>query len=424
MNRDKLSYTKALIEYVEAHLSEDIRAESLAGAGFVSRAKLYRDFYNIAGHSIKEYIRKRRLSNALALVKGSDFPLADIAYMCGYSSQQEFCRLVRQKLHMTPMEYKKSDRFYFFPPCRGTGVFDVSVERVMLPELSCFSFYAAKLKGIEDCAIKAFFDRVPGYTGRIFGRNGRQRKNKFCYELYLPAGEGWAGQLEGIFETGRRRDPYTGLFAMTTVENQEELINAAWDYLDKGWLTYSMYQYGEDGYFEEYLLRDGKPCRLRLYLSVMPEEDYPRIRLVVLEQRTVLVAEKRGGNAEQKAAWAILEHVAEYAPGGLKDIDEFYVRQLPDSFTYGIFEEGVMAGRGEGKMKRKELPGGIYLILEGEAAGAYDIFQEIIVSFAEENGLYIDEEEIFGIYYTEYGFRNTRLRLLAPVHNMRQNDKK
>lgn len=75
-------------------------------------------------------------------------------------------------------------------------------------------------------------------------------------------------------------------------------------------------------------------------------------------------------------------------------------------------------------MKRKELPGGIYLILEGEAAGAYDIFQEIIVSFAEENGLYIDEEEIFGIYYTEYGFRNTRLRLLAPVHNMRQNDKK
>lgn len=416
MNRDKLSYTRALIEYVEEHLSEDINAESLARAGFVSRAKLYRDFYNIAGHSIKEYVRKRRLSNALALVKRSDFPLADIAYLCGYSSQQEFHRLVQRKLHMTPMEYRKSDRFYYFPPCRGTGVFDVSVERVTVPGLSCFYFYAAKLKDIENCAMKAFFDRMPGYTGRIFGRNGKQRGNKFCYELYVPAEEGWAEQLEGIFEAGRQINSHTGLFAMTIVKNQEGLINAAWEYLDKTWLTHSMYQYGEGGYFEEYLFRDGKTCKLRLYLPVMPKKEYPRIRLAALEQQVVMTAEAKGSNAEQRAANAVLEYVANYDFHVLKDINRFYARQLPDGFVYGIFTEGLAACQEEGTVKRKEIPQGIYILLEGETAGGYDIFKEIITSFAAENSLRIDEREIFGVYHTEYGFRNPRLSLFAAVN--------
>lgn len=110
------------------------------------------------------------------------------------------------------------------------------------------------------------------------------------------------------------------------------------------------------------------------------------------------------------------EYVAEHAPGSLKDINEFYVRQQPDRFVYGIFAEGLMADREEGKLKRKKLPRGLYLILEGEAAGGYDDFKEIIVSFAAENALHIDEEEIFGIYHTEYGFRNPGLRLFAAVY--------
>ncbi|MDE6747851.1 MAG: AraC family transcriptional regulator [Lachnospiraceae bacterium] len=123
MNIEKLTYIEALIEYVEAHLSEDISAETLAQAGFVSRAKLYRDFYNVVGHSIKEYIRKRRLSCALTLMKKSELPLADIAYLWGYSSQQDFSRLVQHKLNMTPMEYKRSDRYYYFPRYIGDSMF-------------------------------------------------------------------------------------------------------------------------------------------------------------------------------------------------------------------------------------------------------------------------------------------------------------
>ncbi len=416
MNKENLIYTEALIEYVEAHLAEDINAETLAKAGFVSRAKLYRDFYNIVGHSIKEYIRKRRLSNALALVKKSELPLADIAYLWGYSSQQHFSRLVQRKLNMTPMEYKKSDRYYYFPRYLGDNIFDVSVERITIPKLQCFYFYSSKLAGLERRAIRALFDALPDYSNKIFGHNGKQRNHKFCYELYLSVEADQAKCLEKAFDVGKQIDARTGLFAMTTVKNQDDVINAAWEYIDKAWLTHSMYQYGDEGYFEEYIVHMGNPYKLRLYLSVMPKKEYPRIRLAHLEQQAVIAANAKGVNAERKAANAVLEYFGRYYSKELKYINKFYVRQSSDSFVYGIFTEEMEEYPEERALIRKVIPQGIYLILEGESVGDYHIFKRLLTSFATENSLQINDEEIFGIYYTDYGFRNPRLSLFAAVN--------
>lgn len=416
MNREKLIYIKTLIEYIEAHLSEDISAESLANAGFVSRAKLYRDFYNVTGHSIKEYIRKRRLSNALALVKKSELSLADIAYLWRYSSQQDFSRLVQRKLNMTPMEYKRSDRYYYFPRYLGESIFDVSVEHITVPKLKCFYFYAAKLTGLERSAIKALFDLLPDYSGKIFGRNGKQRNNKFCYELYLLVEADQAKHLEKVFEAGKQADARTGLFAMTTVKNQDDVINCAWEYLDKNWLTHSMYQYGEGEYFEEYMIHLGRAYKLKLYLPVMPKKEYPRIKLAHLDKQTVMTAKANGKNAERKAANAVLECFETYYSGDLKDINQFYVRQLSDGFVYGIFTETQEGCLERGTLKCKVIPQGMYLILEGESVGDYHTFENLLISFAAENSLQINEEEIFGIYYTDYGFKNPRLSLFAAVN--------
>lgn len=407
---------KSIIEYIEAHLSEDIDTETLAKAGFVSRAKLYRDFYNIVGHSVKEYIRKRRLSNALALVKKSELSLADIAYLWGYSSQQDFSRQVQRKLNMSPIEYKKSDRYYYFPPYSGDSIFDVSVGHITIPKLQCFSFYSTKLTGLERRAVKALFELLPDYSGSIFGRNGRQRKNRFCYELYLSVEANQAKQLEKAFEAGKQMDAHTGSFATTTVKNQEDIINAAWEYIDKVWLTNSMYQYGEGAYFEEYLVCLGRPYKLQLYLPVMPRKEYPRIRLAQLDQRTVLAVTANGINAERKAANGMLDYLRSDYSGDIKYINQFYVRQLSDGFTYGIFTEESKECPKEGKLKRKVIPRGMYLILEGESVGDYLTCERLLTSFATENGLQMNDGEIFGIYDTDYGFKNSRLSLFAAVN--------
>ena len=83
----KNEYMHNLFRYIENNISADLDTALLSSVGFVSRDKLYHDFYNISGHSVKEYVRKRRLSNALALIKTSDMGLTNIAFGCGYSSR-------------------------------------------------------------------------------------------------------------------------------------------------------------------------------------------------------------------------------------------------------------------------------------------------------------------------------------------------
>lgn len=342
--------------------------------------------------------------------------MADIAYLWGYSSQQDFSRLVQRKLNMTPVEYKKSDRYYYFPRYSGDSIFDVSVEHITIPKLQCFCFYTAKLTCLEKSAVKALFDLLPDYSGKIFGRNGRQRNQKFCYELYLSVEADQAKHLEKVFEAGKQMSAYTGLFAMTTVKNQDDVINCAWEYIDKTWLTQSMYQYGEGEYFEEYIVHLGKPYKLKLYLPVMPKKEYPRIRLAYLNQQTVMAAKAEGKSAERKAANAVLEYFKSYYPGDLRYINKFYVRQLSDGFVYGIFAEAPEECPEKGMIKRKVISQGMYLILESESVGDYHTFESLLISFAAENSLQINEREIFGIYYTDYGFKNPRLSLSAAVN--------
>ncbi|MDF2686155.1 MAG: hypothetical protein K0S55_1336, partial [Clostridia bacterium] len=56
-----------IINYIENNLMLDFETKLLPKLGYVSPRQLYREFYSLTGHSVKEYIRKRRLSNALAL---------------------------------------------------------------------------------------------------------------------------------------------------------------------------------------------------------------------------------------------------------------------------------------------------------------------------------------------------------------------
>jgi len=77
---------ESLLAALEQNIADDLNVERLAQAGRLSRTQLYREFYSSTGHSVKEYVRKRRLSKALALMKHTDMPLMQIAYECGFST--------------------------------------------------------------------------------------------------------------------------------------------------------------------------------------------------------------------------------------------------------------------------------------------------------------------------------------------------
>jgi AraC-like DNA-binding protein/DNA gyrase inhibitor GyrI len=423
-DRAKIQYVDALVDYIERHIAEDLSVDKLAAAGFVSRSKVYRDFYNITGHPVKEYIRRRRLSISLALVKKSKFSLADIANECGYSSQQAFCRSVRKGVGMTPYEYSKRDCYYFFPPFQGEYLFDISVMRKDFLNLHCLKYYSSKLSDIEKHAVDEIRKLIPEYSGSLFGRNGLQVRKQFCYELYLTDVERYIEVLKNSkFEIKEKTESFSGYYAMTVVKNEKELINRAWDYIYKTWLVKSMYIYDNKPYFEEYLISEGLPKRLRLYLPIIPGDKFPDIHIVEKKEMQFIVAEGRGKEAEKRASRIIKSYLARINPDFIKSISDFFIQEAYDKVICGIkvnSTDKCFDGMGS-LVKKRIVPEGTYLSLNGEKAAEYGNYKEVLISFAKNNGINLDTDSIFGVYVTDYGFQNPRLSLYGRI-KLKQND--
>ena len=107
--------------------------EAISRAHALSSMQLNRDFISATGYSVSEYIRRLRLSNALCMIKFSHYPTADIAYACGYSSQQALCREIRALLQTTATAYRDGDDIYFLAPPSADAPYPVEVSRVSIP---------------------------------------------------------------------------------------------------------------------------------------------------------------------------------------------------------------------------------------------------------------------------------------------------
>jgi AraC-like DNA-binding protein len=317
-----------LFGFLENNISENINTEILSSVGYVSHGKLKHDFYNQSGHPVKEYIRKRRLSNALALIKMSDMELTEIALHCGYSSHQALCRAVKQTLGLTPTEYKHGDTYYFFPPWSGEPLQSVTVSNIYIPRMSCFRFYDSKMNGIEDVAVNTLLQAFPNFGGRLFGRNGKQKGNQFCYEIYLTDMNIDYNDLSlyGFEASGELLD-FDAVFATTTVRNNEQEINAAWNYLYSVWLQSSMFEHSGENYYEEYIRRNNKPYKLKLYLPIQKRDEGINIKLIDNPGLRFVVSKAIGRNAEETASRTVIDYLMKHCPHIINFSKETYIQK-------------------------------------------------------------------------------------------------
>jgi AraC-like DNA-binding protein len=410
-------YIEKAAAYIEENLAGELDVAALAGALFVSPAQLYRDFYSETGHSVKEYIRKRRLSRALALVKSSDMTLAAIAADGGYSSQQAFHKCVRAALGMTPLEYKSSGGVYFFPRYECTGICPVTVSSETLPALVLLAYYHPNLRGIENRALERLSAALPDYEGRVFGKNGSRKDALFCYELFIerPTGSPETFTARGFFSL----EPVTianGLYATTLVKNNDAAIGRAWDYLYNSWLKTSMFKQEDAPYFEEYILRDGKTKRLKLYLPVKKREGYDQIRLNHYDDMLFLVSRASGANAEEKAAGTVIDFLSGNAPPLLKDTRRFYVAKSGADFICGVeLTHPLLVPEDQG-LSTLCVEGGDFAVLAGGCTGDSAVLESVLRAWVREAG-YHETGAPFAVYETDDGFgtRNVRTRVFMRV---------
>lgn len=404
------------IEHSDFQL-QDISA--LAKSYFVSSMQLYRDFYSATGYSLHEYLRQRRLSNALARIKASDISLTQVAYDCGYSSQQALCRDIKGMLGITATQYRNMSEHYVFPPFPHESAYHVTVQRASMPPTQCLLYYASHLTGLENAALACFFRQNPTFQKRLFGRDGKQRRRQFCYALYVETDPAFTIHTDG-FEDGGHFPAYSAPCAQATASNEEADINAAWDYLYAGWLTMSMFEYAgessdayEAGYFEEYLYKSSVPYRLKLYLPLVRRSEITKIALETPPPMTFIVATQKGADAETRASSMVLDYLSKHYPYIIRSAQHFYVQHRNDICTCGVQLPRQIQADAPFAMRR--IGSQPCATLYNKTFGDYDYYRRLLLSWLYENQI-APSGDIFAVYDTQDGYENPKMRLSCPIN--------
>lgn len=110
---------QSALDYIEAHLTEDIQPEDVAQKAYVSAFHFQRLFHALCGVTLGEYIRCRRLTLAGQELSRGNSRVIDAALKHGYDSPDSFARAF-QKFHgILPSAAKeKGAKLNAFSPLR------------------------------------------------------------------------------------------------------------------------------------------------------------------------------------------------------------------------------------------------------------------------------------------------------------------
>ena len=103
---------EAVIDYIESHLDGKLELEIVAEAVHYSKYHLHRLFAETVGMTIHDYVQRRQLTEAAKLLVFSDRSVIEIAFICGYGSQQSFTSAFKSMYKSPPAEYRAKGSFY------------------------------------------------------------------------------------------------------------------------------------------------------------------------------------------------------------------------------------------------------------------------------------------------------------------------
>ncbi|MDR7247188.1 AraC-like DNA-binding protein [Priestia megaterium] len=96
------------LSYIEENLTNDIDFREVAKLALCSEYHFKRMFSFLAGITLSEYIRRRRLTLAAFELKDNKMKVIDIAFKYGYNSPDSFTRAFQNLHGLTPSEAKKN----------------------------------------------------------------------------------------------------------------------------------------------------------------------------------------------------------------------------------------------------------------------------------------------------------------------------
>lgn len=98
--------TGAAVSYMRQHLDEDITIEKLASSLSISPYYFIRLFKKEFGMPPHQYLLSLRLDSACFYLRTTQKTIKDIAFSCGFKSENNFCIAFKKQIGLTPTEYR------------------------------------------------------------------------------------------------------------------------------------------------------------------------------------------------------------------------------------------------------------------------------------------------------------------------------
>ena len=96
--------------YINQHLSEDLSVANIAEILFVSPNYFSRLFKRVTGQGCNEYIVRKRMEKACALLETTNFNTGKIAGMVGYNDTNYFSMTFKKNCGVSPTHYRNKIR--------------------------------------------------------------------------------------------------------------------------------------------------------------------------------------------------------------------------------------------------------------------------------------------------------------------------
>lgn len=278
------------IDYIERNFENEIDLQDVAKEAFMSFSNFYRIFFALTGHSVKEYIRKRRISLAIEDILLNKDTLMNIAVKYGFSSSDTFTKSFRNVVGCNPTIFRKENLQYRFEKIDVLEKYydiqdknlldkypDIKVLKKMdAIKVACFEYYGSTpeinaFKGLFDWAKNNNID-LDKKIFRLFGYDTTECKpgsSEYGYEACIIIDKDYNVNDCKV----QIKELSGGMYAVTTV-NVKDIPNA-WTRF-KNWVKLSKYNFGTHQWLEEHMegFNEDFDYDIDLYMPICEKSNY------------------------------------------------------------------------------------------------------------------------------------------------------
>ena len=104
------SRIKTMMEYIDTHYQESLTVSNISQSANICARECQRLFQKYLRCRPMEYVRRKRILSAAAMLSDTDMPIIEIADLCGFASHSYFSEQFRMLIGKSPSDYRNKKR--------------------------------------------------------------------------------------------------------------------------------------------------------------------------------------------------------------------------------------------------------------------------------------------------------------------------